>query len=198
MVRGFVCAAHARSGKGLAADSRRAVNAASGSHRLGQDSCWILGGDQPASRCRARTTGFRPSTTHRKRRGRWRSQRPIRRAPMEPLAAGSRIARLLPRFSRETPRDAEIRSTARVSSLLWYAARRVSQRGGASRRGSESAARDQARGRAPLGEPRAGGEARSRVSGSDGQVPSKWKRRFRPRHGRRRPASRPRGVGFPR
>ena len=82
--------------------------------------------------------------------------------------------------------------------LLGYAARGVSQRGGASRRGSESAARDQSRGRAPLGEPRAGGEARSRVSGSDRQVPSKRKRRFRPRHGRRRPASRPCGVEFPR
>jgi len=119
MVRGFVCAAHARSGKGLAADSRRAVNAAPGSHRLGQDSCRGLGGDQPASRCRARTTRFGPSATHRKRRGRWRSRRQIRRAPMEPLAAGSRIERLLPRSPRETPSRCENPgATARGSSCL--------------------------------------------------------------------------------
>src|SRR5712691_11219747 len=61
--------------------------------------------------------------------------------------------------------------TTQVPSLLGYAVRVVSQRGGASRRGSESAARDQARGRAPLGEPRAGGEARFRASGSDGSGP---------------------------
>jgi len=43
--------------------------------------------------------------------------------------------------------------------VLWFAARGVSQRGAASRRGSESAVRDQARGRGPLAEPRAGAPA---------------------------------------